>query len=152
MSRLHGIDAPEWAQSCRAGGETWSCGEAATRALRERIASWPVECTESDSDRYGRIVAVCRVDGADVNARMVEQGWAVAYRKYSTDYVSYDTATKAASRGLWRGLSIPSFDYQMTPKISLNTRCSISISENLSINGQTRSSDQLGIWSYNINP
>ena len=49
-------------------------------------------------------------------------------------------------------LSIPSFDYQMTPKISLNTRCSISISENLSINGQTRSSDQLGIWSYNINP
>ena len=51
-----------------------------------------------------------------------------------------------------RTLSIPSFNYQMTPKISLNTRCSISISENLSINGQTRSSDQLGIWSYNINP
>ena len=49
-------------------------------------------------------------------------------------------------------LSIPSFNYQMTPKISLNTRCSISISENLLINGQTRSSDQLGIWSYNINP
>ena len=49
-------------------------------------------------------------------------------------------------------LSIPSFNYQMTPKTSLNTRCSISISENLSINGQTRSSDQLGIWSYNINP
>ena len=52
----------------------------------------------------------------------------------------------------YAGLSIPSFNYQMTPKISLNTRCSISISENLSINGQTRSSDQLGIWSYNINP
>ena len=46
----------------------------------------------------------------------------------------------------------PHYNYQMTPKISLNTRCSISISENLSINGQTRSSDQLGIWSYNINP
>ena len=41
---------------------------------------------------------------------------------------------------------------RLYPKISLNTRCSISISENLSINGQTRSSDQLGIWSYNINP
>ena len=64
----------------------------------------------------------------------------------------------AATRGATRAgkalltLSIPSFNYQMTPKISLNTRCSISISENLSINGQTRSSDQLGIWSYNINP
>ena len=90
--RLHGIDAPESAQSCRAGGKTWACGEAATRALRERIAGRPVECAERDRDRYGRIVAVCRVDGADVNAWMVEQGWAVAYRKYSTDYVSHETA------------------------------------------------------------
>ena len=49
-------------------------------------------------------------------------------------------------------LFIPSFYYQMTPKIPLNTRCSICISKNLSINGRTRSSDQLGIWSYNINP
>ena len=34
---------------------------------------------------------------------MVEQGWAVAYRKYSTDYVSHETAAKAARWGLWRG-------------------------------------------------
>ena len=101
--RLHGIDAPESAQSCRAGGETWACGEAATRALRGRLAGRPVECTERDRDRYGRIVAVCRVDGADVNAWMVEQGWAVAYRTYSTDYVSHETAAKAARRGVWRG-------------------------------------------------
>ena len=34
---------------------------------------------------------------------MVEQGWAVAYRKYSTDYVSHEAAAKAARRGVWRG-------------------------------------------------
>ena len=51
-----------------------------------------------------------------------------------------------------QSLFIPSFYYQMTPKIPLNTRYSISISKNLSINGRTRSSDQLGIWSYNLNP
>ena len=101
--RLHGIDAPESKQSCRAGGKTWACGEAATRALRERIAGRPVACEERDRDRYGRIVAVCRVAGADVNAWMVEQGWAVAYRKYSMDYVSQEVAAKAARRGLWRG-------------------------------------------------
>ena len=101
--RLHGIDAPESAQSCSARGKTWACGEAATGALRERIAGRPVECTERDRDRYGRIVAVCRVAGADVNAWMVEQGWAVAYRKYSTDYVSHETVAKAARRGVWRG-------------------------------------------------
>ena len=98
MSRLHGIDA-----ELPSGGETWSCSEAATRTLRERIASRPVESTQRVRDRYGRIVAVCRVDGADVNAWMVEQGWAVAYRKYSTDYVSHETAAKAARRGVWRG-------------------------------------------------
>ena len=72
--RLHGIDAPESKQRCRAGGETWACGVAATRALRERIGGRPLECSERDRDRYGRIVAVCRVDGAEVNAWMVEQG------------------------------------------------------------------------------
>ena len=56
------------------------------------------------------------------------------------------------NRAVDLGLSIPSFFYQMTPKISLNTRCSINISENLSINGRTRSSGQFGICSYNINP
>ena len=75
----------------------------ATRALRERIAGRAVECTERDRDRYGRIVAVCRVEGTDVNAWMVEQGWAVAYQKYSADYVSHETTAKAARRGVWRG-------------------------------------------------
>ena len=104
--RLHGIDAPESKQTCRAGGETWACGAAATRALRSRIAGRRSSVPSANRDRYGRIVAVCRVDGADVNAWMVAQGWAVAYRKYSADYVSHEAvlaAAKAARRGLWRG-------------------------------------------------
>ena len=101
--RLHGIDAPESKQTCRAGGTTWRCGGAATRALRERIARRPVACDERDRDRYGRIVAVCRVAGEDVNAWMVSQGWAVAYRKYSRDYVSQESAAKSGRRGVWRG-------------------------------------------------
>ena len=35
--RLHGIDAPESKQTCRAGGETWRCGAAVTRAHRRRV-------------------------------------------------------------------------------------------------------------------
>ena len=34
---------------------------------------------------------------------MVAQGWTVAYRKYSTDYVSQAAAAKAGRRGVWRG-------------------------------------------------
>ena len=101
--RLHGIDAPASKQTCRAGGKTWRCGAAATRALREHIAGRTVECAERDRDRYGRIVAVCSIAGRDVNAWMVKQGWALAYRKYSTDYVSHERTAKAARRGVWRG-------------------------------------------------
>ena len=71
--RFHGIYAPESAQRCRAGGEIWACAEAATRALREHIAGRPVECAGRDRDRYGRIVAVCIVAGADLNAWMVSR-------------------------------------------------------------------------------
>ena len=44
---------------------------------------------------------MCRVVDADLNAWMVEQGWAVAFRKHSMDYVSHDSAAKTARRGLW---------------------------------------------------
>ena len=43
----------------------------------------------------GRWCGRQRVDG--------REGWAVASRKYSTDYVSHETAAKATRRGVWRG-------------------------------------------------
>lgn len=47
----------------------------------------PVACEARDTDRYGRIVAVCSQSGIDLNAWMVEEGHALAYRQYSKDYV-----------------------------------------------------------------
>ena len=105
--RLFGIDAPESAQRCLAGSRRWSCGEQATRALAGRIDGRSVACEERDRDRYGRIVAVCRYDGQDVNAWLVREGWAMAYRRYSTAYVGEEAAAKAAQRGVWRGEFVP---------------------------------------------
>jgi len=34
---------------------------------------------------------------------MVEQGWALAYRKYSEDYVRQEAAAKASKAGVWAG-------------------------------------------------
>ena len=105
--RLHGIDAPESRQTCVTGGKRWRCGAAATRALRRRIAGRPVTCQAKDRDRYGRIVAVCRVAGADVNRWMVRQGWALAYRRYSRAYVGEENAARAAKRGIWKSQFVP---------------------------------------------
>jgi endonuclease YncB( thermonuclease family) len=93
--RLHGIDAPESAQTCVAGGATWPCGQSATAALVAFIGDAPVRCGEQGADRYGRTIATCYVQGEDIGAGMVLNGWAPAYRRYSTDYVVGPPAPQA---------------------------------------------------------
>lgn len=101
--RLFGIDAPESNQRCRdARGRKWDCGDYATKTLAE-LAKGHVLCERRDTDRYGRMVAVCRAEGRDVGGAMVELGAAWAYRKYSLDYVRHEARAEAAGRGLWSG-------------------------------------------------
>ena len=78
--RLHGIDAPESGQSCFEGRKQYRCGQRAALALANKIGRGTVSCTPKDRDRYGRVVAVCYSRGEDLNAWMVSQGWALAYR------------------------------------------------------------------------
>ena len=110
--RLHGIDAPESAQTCIADGRRWRCGQRAVSALAQRISGQSVACKERDRDRYGRIVAVCRAGGKDLNARMVSQGWALAYRRYSLDYVDEEASARTARRGVWRGRFVEPWDWR----------------------------------------
>ena len=99
--RLHGIDAPETRQLCYLDGKRWQCGKDAANILSDWINHRTVTCQERDRDRYGRIVAVCYVGDEDLNAWMVLQGLAVAYRRYSLDYVDQETDAQLARRGIW---------------------------------------------------
>jgi endonuclease YncB( thermonuclease family) len=101
--RLHGIDAPESKQTCAAGGKEWPCGQEATQALVEAISGQPVTCKGGKRDRYKRLLAVCYVGDVNLNAMMVRNGWALAYRRYSTDYVDAEGIAEKAKAGLWRG-------------------------------------------------
>ena len=101
--RLHGIDAPEAERTCTAEGKEWRCGEEATFALANETAEHWVRCEEKDRDRYRRVVAICYMGTHDLNAMMVRQGWALAYRRYSMDYVDEEAEAKEARAGLWRG-------------------------------------------------
>ena len=102
--RLHGIDAPESRQLCtRPTGERWRCGQQASLALSDQIGRSTVSCDPRDTDRYGRTVAVCSSRGLDLNGWLVIQGWAVAYRRYSRDYVRAEDQARAARRGVWSG-------------------------------------------------
>ena len=110
--RLHGIDAPESGQTCTAGGQTYRCGQKAAQALSDKIGQQTVRCEQRDTDKYGRAVAVCRIGAEDLNAWMTLQGWALAYRQYSKDYVSQEQEAQAAKRGVWTGTFQAPWDWR----------------------------------------
>lgn len=95
--RLRGIDAPEGRQTCRRNGTLWRCGDAAHDALNQMISGETVVCAVSERDRYGRLLANCRVSDRNLNAAMVSEGMAVAYGGYERE----EATAKAARRGIW---------------------------------------------------
>jgi endonuclease YncB( thermonuclease family) len=102
--RLFGIDAPEALQKCKgARGTTYRCGQDATVSLEDMVRGKMVHCDQRDTDQYERAVAICTVDGIDLNASLVESGLAVAYRQYSGAYVPNEERARQARRGLWAG-------------------------------------------------
>ena len=111
--RMHGIDAPESDQTCLDGaGRTYGCGQVATAALASMAAHGSVACRVLDMDRYGRLIAVCHRDGIDLNAWMVRDGHAMAYRRYSGDYVADENAARARRVGIWQGRFVAPWDWR----------------------------------------
>lgn len=101
--RLFGIDAVEAQQKCSRGGEEWACGQDASAALRGIVEGKSLDCHQRDIDPYGRIVAVCTVNGYDLSEQMARMGYAVALEDFSTDYVAAQEAAKSLSVGIWGG-------------------------------------------------
>ena len=97
--RLFGADAPEGRQICTLDGEPYRCGQRAALALADHLGQRTVRCEGNTRDRYGRAVATCHVGDQDLNAWMVAQGWALAFRRYSTRYVTEEDAARAKRRG-----------------------------------------------------
>jgi endonuclease YncB( thermonuclease family) len=101
--RLHGLDAPEYRQSCTDdGGGQKPCGKLARDALTKLLRGRSVSCKVLEQDRYGRQVSVCRDGDLEINREMVRLGWAIAYRKHSLAFVSAENEARKAKRGIWQ--------------------------------------------------
>ena len=100
--RLFGIDAPERTQTCAGPDGAWPCGRWASRQVQALVAGG-VACDDRGHDRYGRLLSVCTrlADGTDLNAALVAQGAAVAFRRYSDAYVAQERAALRAGQGVW---------------------------------------------------
>lgn len=129
--RLFGIDAPEGDQFCTVKGKTSRCGQLAALALADEIANKVVSCQPKDRDHYGRLVAVCLVGDNDINAWMVANGWALAYRRYSHDYINEEAHASKSKIGIWQGEFIPPWDWRHDNRVQ---RANLQQSENKASN------------------
>ena len=110
--RLFGVDAPEFDQSCKRNGVNWACGAEAAERLSKLVTGRSVRCTSMGIDQHQRVLGRCTVGTTDVNRAMVASGFAVAYRHYSSDYVSAEESARANKRGIWAGTFEMPSDYR----------------------------------------
>ena len=114
--RLHGIDAPETKQTCEINNEDWDCGKQSTKELKNLINNQKVKCVTNDVDRYNRYIAVCFVNEININQWMVKNGWAIAYRYYSKDYVVEEEYANDKKLGIWKSEFIEPYAYRRQNK------------------------------------
>jgi endonuclease YncB( thermonuclease family) len=111
--RLEGIDAPEAGQQCAsAAGAAWPCGEEAARLLGELVRGRSVTCAQSGTDRYARVLAICRVGSLELNAEMVQRGLAWAFVRYSQRLVGIEAEARARRVGIWQAENEPAWSYR----------------------------------------
>jgi endonuclease YncB( thermonuclease family) len=111
--RLEGIDAPETDQVClNAKGVRWSCGIDARDQLAAHIAGQDIKCSSNGIDAYRRTLATCYLADEDLNGWLVQQGWALAYVKYSSKYVRVEEDARTQQRGIWQGAFIAPWDWR----------------------------------------
>ena len=108
--RLAGIDAGEVAPftRCRRSPTVWACSDLArstaaqAQARARQLAAHGAHCTITGTDRYGRNVAVCTVNGRDLGRILVSEGLAISETNYADPYRAEENAARRARRGVWR--------------------------------------------------
>jgi endonuclease YncB( thermonuclease family) len=100
--RLFGMEAPSVGETCpNQRGGRWDCGTAAKRELARRLSYALVVCESVDQEGDAIFSAHCEINGRDVGAAMVRDGFADAHYRDSPEYVQREGEAVRQSRGIW---------------------------------------------------
>lgn len=112
--RLFGLQGIPGTQTCKVGTLVWACGQEALWAARNRIANHWVHCRPAPDQAPAAdadAAVICDLGGPggpELNAWLVEQGWALAApaninRAGTAPYAEQEDAARSAKQGIWRG-------------------------------------------------
>ena len=94
-------------------------GQAAKKALSDKIFLKLVVITTKKKDRYGRAVGHVLLGKRDINLEMLEEGMAWHYRQYSKNQrlQQVEDEAKAGKKGLWKDPSpVAPWDWRKTER------------------------------------
>jgi len=111
--RLNGIDAPETDQVCLdAAGQPSRCGISAKEELERHFGGRQVKCELGDKDRYRRSLGDCHLGPESMSRWLVRNGWALAFRRYSGEFIADEDHARERKAGLWAGAFIAPWDWR----------------------------------------
>ncbi len=94
--RLEGIDAPEASQDY---------GNKSKQALAAMVSGKTVTVRKSGIDKFGRTIGFVFVEGKDVNAQQLQDGWAWHFKAFNKEdrLAKLEAAARQNRQGLWAG-------------------------------------------------
>ncbi len=105
--RLSSIEAPSPDQLCLdANGKRWTCGISARDELARHVGAQSWTCHITGTNRFGRSLAQCTVEGEDIQRWLVQNGWALSFIRQPHAYDGDEQAARTAKAGLWAGAFI----------------------------------------------
>jgi endonuclease YncB( thermonuclease family) len=97
--RLYGIYIPPTEESCREFERPPRCAPRAVLALEFKITGF-VRCEPRARDA-GTVIALCRSEGTDLSAYLLERGWALALPDAPFEYIARERIAHSRGLGVW---------------------------------------------------
>ena len=103
--RIIGIDTPETVHPSK---PVQCFGKEASNALKEVLDGEEIALEKNpaeERDKYGRLLRYVEIDGVDIGASMIEEGFAYSYKQYPhprlEEYNELEQEAREENRGLW---------------------------------------------------
>lgn len=109
--RLHGLFIPPTAYTCQRFTTPLTCSSQVSIALDFKIGAKFVRCETVATNADGTESAYCSVDGEDLGAYLLSEGWALVLPWAPVEYMMFERLARGRGIGIWANPAIGIYQY-----------------------------------------